>query len=78
MLFDFGGWRTGLGPMFMFFFWSVIVLVIVFVIRSSWLGSSSRQVHGKTATDIVQERYARGEIDRQEYEQKMQDLERHK
>lgn len=76
MLFDFGGWRTGVGPVFMFLFWSVIVLGIVFVIRSSWPGPSSRQARGKTATNIVQERYARGEIDRQEYEQKMQDLER--
>ncbi len=77
MLIDFSWWRTGLGPVFMFVFWSAIILGIVFVIRSSWPGPSSRQTRGKTATDIVQERYARGEIDRQEYEQKMQDLGRH-
>ena len=76
MMIDFGGWRTGLGPMFMFLFWSVIILGVAVFIRSVWAESSSRQAHEKTAVDIVQERYARGEIDRQEYEQKMQDLEK--
>jgi putative membrane protein len=74
---DFSGWRTGLGPMFMFFFWSVVILGVAFLIRAFWSELSSRQTQGKTAKDIVLERYARGEIDQTEYEQKMQDLERH-
>lgn len=77
MLVDFNVGRTGLGPMFMFFFWSVVILGVVFLIRAYWTELSSRQTQEKTAKDIVKERYARGEIDQTEYEQKMQDLERH-
>jgi len=59
----------------MFVFWSVIILGIVFVVRSFWPETSSRQAQGKSAIEIIQERYARGEIDQQEYEQKIRDLE---
>jgi putative membrane protein len=35
---------------------------------------SNQGTRGKTPFEIVQERYARGEIDRDEYEQKKRDL----
>lgn len=74
MMYDwggYGGWGMGFGMLFMLLFWVLIILGIVAFIR--WpLSRSSRD---KTPLDILKERYARGEIDREEYEQKKRDLE---
>jgi putative membrane protein len=71
------GWMMGMGWMFMVIFWVLIVLAIVALIR--WLGISvgnRRETQQKTPIQILQERYARGEIERKEYEQKRRNLEK--
>jgi putative membrane protein len=70
----FSGWGMGLGFIFMLLFWGLIILGIAALIRLL-MTSSSRGPRDKTPLEIVQERYARGEIDREEYEQKNRDLE---
>lgn len=75
---EFGGWGMGFGFLFMILFWVLIILSIVALIR--WLMTDRAQdrralPRDKTPLEIVQERYARGEIDREEYEQKRRDLE---
>jgi putative membrane protein len=54
-------------------FWVLVVLVVVLLIRSA---SSSRRSEPtpKTPLEILKERYARSEIDREEYEEKKRDL----
>lgn len=72
----FGGWGMGVGIVFMVLFWTLVILGIAALIR--WLlmqSSPGRGARDKTPLEIVQERYARGEIDREEYEQKKRDLE---
>ncbi|WP_354675034.1 SHOCT domain-containing protein [Cupriavidus alkaliphilus] len=78
---EFGGWGMGFGFLFMILFWTLVVLAIVALVR--WLMRESQATRGqgkqesprdKTPLEIVQERYARGEIDREEYEQKRRDL----
>ncbi|MCX7148247.1 MAG: SHOCT domain-containing protein [Rhodocyclales bacterium] len=73
---DFGWGGIGFGPIFMLLFWGVFIVGIIAMVRWLARGSLPRQTSEKTAGDIVRERYARGEIDQQEYEQKMQDLDR--
>lgn len=71
-----GGWGMGFGIVFMLLFWGLVILGIIALAR--WLmtqSSSSRNSRGKSPLEIVQERYARGEINREEYEQKKRDLE---
>lgn len=71
----FWGWGMGMGFIFMLLFWGFIALGIAALIR--WLMTQSlpsRSSRDKTPLEIVQERYARGEIDREEYEQKKRDL----
>ncbi len=66
--YGFHGW--GLGWIFMILVWSVLILGIVALIR--WLSRSSSA--GKSALDILEERYARGAIGKDEFEQKKRDL----
>jgi len=70
---DYWGWGMGFGWIFMILFWALVILGIVALIK--WLSDQSGS-RGKTALEILQERYARGEIQREEYEQKKRDLSR--
>ena len=71
-----GGWSGWIfGPIMMIFFLVVAVAVIVLVVR--WLSGSGRgssaQQHapsGKTPVDILKERFAKGEIDKEEFEER--------
>ena len=76
------GWDWGWGHMMfggfmMVAFWSGIILLIVLAVR--WLGSGPSHgaglpPSGKRALDILQERFARGEIDKAEFEERKQSL----
>lgn len=72
----FGGWGMGFGFVFMLLFWGLVILGIAALIR--WLmtqSSPDKRPRDKTPLEIAQERYARGEIDREEYERMKRDLE---
>lgn len=74
------GWGYGMswgGPIIMIIFWIAVILGIVFLVR--WLIGHTRDDHqGEVkrgrALEILKERYARGEIEKQEFETKRQDL----
>lgn len=70
MMSDHGWWGMVMGPFMMIAFLVVIVATIVLLVR--WLGGTHHQAPhptaGKTALDILKERFARGEIDKQEFE----------
>lgn len=70
------GWGMGGGWLFMILFWVLVVLAIVAIAK--WLIGTAQNsaASNKNALAILQERYARGEIDQQEFEQKKRDLER--
>lgn len=71
-----GGWLgMGVGMFGMLLFWVLIIAGIVVLVK--WLAGSQGAAAAppaKTALDIVKERYARGEIDKEEFEQKKRDL----
>ena len=73
--FGYGAGGMGIG---MLLFWGLIIFGIVMLVRgiggrSSSSGSEAR-ARDKTPLDILGERYARGEIDQAEFEEKRRDL----
>ncbi|SPP66309.1 SHOCT domain-containing protein [Nitrospira lenta] len=67
------GW---VGYVLMVVFWTLVILALVLWIKS-WLeqkgfGSASREP--ESALEILKKRYARGEINKQEFEEKRKDL----
>ncbi len=70
MMWGYGGW----GALWMLLFWAGVVVLIVWAVRRS--GSSSTPDRSHRAMEILEERYARGEIDRDEFQTRRAELER--
>lgn len=80
------GWGPGMmgwggmgwfGPLFMIIFWGVIIVFFVLLIRSLLSSNRSRTAgpnQEDSALEILKKRYARGEIDKEEFEAKKKDL----
>lgn len=76
--FPFIGMPYGLGWIFMILFWVLVIAGVIAIVRWLAAGASRRgqdlpPVH-KTPAGILRERYARGEIDREEFLQRLNDL----
>lgn len=77
--FPFIGMPYGLGWVFMILFWVLVIAGVIAVVRWLTAGTSRRgqdmppPVH-RTPADILRERYARGEIEREEFLQRLEDL----
>lgn len=66
-----GGWGF-FGALHMVLWWVLIVLGIVVLVK--WLFSGTGRAGGARAIEVLKERYARGEIGKDEFEQKKRDL----
>ena len=67
-----GGWYgMFFGPLFMLLGLAAVVALVVIFIRSlAGAAPSSSMPPARTALDILKERFARGEIDKDEYEER--------
>ncbi len=76
MMGNMGDWGWGgmiFGPIMMIVFIAVAVVVVVLLVR--WLGGPGhvgalQSPPGKTPPDILKERFAKGEIDKEEFEER--------
>ncbi|MFW6078537.1 MAG: SHOCT domain-containing protein [Gemmatimonadota bacterium] len=72
-----GSWAWGM-MLFMTLFWvAVIALVVWLIVRlTRGGGAAGGAARGDRAEEILRERYARGEIDRESFERMLDDLRR--
>lgn len=69
------GWGWHLAGMFIF--WIVLVIVIILLVR--WFGAPGRGAGvppHESPEEILKKRYARGEIDKEEFDRRLTDLRR--
>lgn len=66
--FGFGHWIFGI------LFWIVIVLIIVGVVRAVGGSGGGDRRAGMTPLQILEQRYARGEIGQEEFDRRKRDL----
>lgn len=78
MMGDWGSWGSGhgiLGMVMMLLFWALIIAGVVLVVR--WLfnqGAQKSSQPDESAREILEKRYARGDIDREQLEAMKRDL----
>jgi len=71
-----GGWEFGpiVGPFFMILVVAAVIAVIVLLVRwvsdPQWTGATRYGSSGRQSLDILKERFARGEIDKEEFEER--------
>lgn len=75
-MWDGGGWMF-FGPLMMIIFIALIIGIVVLIVR--WLGGAGHAAapqppSGKTPLDILNERFARGEIDKDDFEERRRTL----
>ena len=66
-----GAWGFGM-ILFTLVFWGLIIVGLVLGLR--WLATQGRASQSDAAKDILRQRYARGEIDQEEFEARKRDL----
>ncbi len=67
------GWGMGFGWLFMFIFWILVILGIVYLAKL--IIGAEKKTAGATALDILKTRYAKGEINKEEFEEKKKAIE---
>ena len=66
-------WGWGLGMMAMtLLFWAIVIVGLIIGVR--WLLGKGREERSDSALQILRERYARGEINKEEFEARKKDL----
>lgn len=69
------GFGWGFGMVVMGLFWLLFAAALVWIVRAVWDRGAVRAGHPPDSPiEILQRRYARGEIDRAEFEEKRRDL----
>jgi putative membrane protein len=56
----------------MFLFWVLVIVVVVAGVR--WFLAKGKQTEEESALEILRRRYARGEINKEEFEARKKDL----
>ena len=69
----YGGMAMGLGMIWYWIIGVIILVAVVWIITRS-LSQNRPDYPNKSALDILKERYARGEIDKQEFDNRKKDL----
>lgn len=66
------GWHMGSGGLWMLAVWAITIILVILLVRRIGRRPDQRAEHN--ARQILDERYARGEIEKAEYEEKRRSL----
>lgn len=75
---NYGGWGAGNmmgwfgGGIMMIVFWALLIVLIIWIVRE--LRGKHSSTNSSSALDILKERYAKGEVNKEEFESKKKDL----
>ena len=61
-------------PVLMILFWGLVVWGIVALVRGASSGNTASSGQAESAVEVLKKRYARGEINKEEFEEKKKDL----
>ena len=62
----------------MVFFWGLIIFGVVYLVKIILGGGSTEEKKNESAQEILEKRFARGEISKEEFEKAMEVLNRNK
>jgi putative membrane protein len=66
-----GSWLWWLGPLFMVFFWGLVITgVVLFIKRLTRFPRGGESLGEDSALELLKKRYVKGEIGREEFEEK--------
>jgi putative membrane protein len=69
-----GGWEMGgFGWLFMVVFWALVIWGIVLLVKAV-MSSTKSEGKTETALELLKKRYASGEINKEEFEEKKKDI----
>ena len=76
------GWDFGMGHgfswIFMILFWTLVILVTVYLVKVLLKGGTADNQNGESAREILENRFAGGEISKAEFEDALETLRRNK
>lgn len=62
----YGGYGMGFGWIFMIIFWGLVILGVVYLVKSLAGGNSAEGDRKESAEEVLKKRFARGEIKKEE------------
>lgn len=65
------GYSLGFMGILGFIFWILVLIGLVLLIKYLWEGGAKKE---ESALEVLKKRYARGEISKEEFEEKKKDL----
>ncbi len=72
------GMGFGGGGIFMILFWILIILGVVYLVKIVLGGGSAAEKKSESAQEVLEKRFARGEMSKEEFEDAMEVLRRNK
>jgi putative membrane protein len=67
------GWGMGFGWIFIVLFWALVIFGIVYIVQAI-LRRGGRSGPEETPIDVLKKRYAKGEITKEEFERRKDDI----
>jgi putative membrane protein len=69
-----GGHMFGYGSVFMMITWIVLIIAVIYVLIRITQKNGAESSRRETPLDILKKRYARGELSKEEFEERKKDL----